>query len=103
MNGIHDLGGKHGLGKINRPIDEPIFRAEWEGRMFAMFILTFAGGFFNVDKFRHSVENMDPVHYLTSPYYEHWLHALEQFAAEHGAVSKEELEARVAELAKEAA
>jgi nitrile hydratase len=100
MNGIHDLGGKQGFGKINILQDEPIFRAEWERRMFAMFILTFAGGFFNVDKFRFAVEEMDPVHYLTSPYYEHWLHALEHFAEEHGVLAPGELDAKVAELKK---
>lgn len=103
MNGIHDLGGKHGFGPIDIDPGQPIFHAEWEARMFGMFILAFAGGFFNVDKFCHSIEHMDPVHYLTSPYYAHWLHALEHFAAEHGVVTPAELEARMAELAKEAA
>jgi nitrile hydratase len=46
---------------------------------------------------------MDPVHYLTSPYYEHWLHALEQFAEEHGVLAPGELDAKVAELMKGAA
>ncbi|WP_256372410.1 SH3-like domain-containing protein [Aminobacter sp. MSH1] len=101
MNGIHDLGGKHGFGPIDIDPQEPIFRAEWEARMFAMFILTFAGGFFIVDKFRHVVENMDPVHYLTSPYYEHWQHALEHFAQEHGVLTKDEIDVRVAKLKKE--
>lgn len=76
MNSMHDLGGRHGFGPIDIIENEPVFRAEWERRMFGIFILASNSGFFNVDQFRHSIENMDPVHYLSSPYYEHWLEAL---------------------------
>jgi hypothetical protein len=31
MNGIHDMGGKHGFGKIQYLPEEPPFREEWEG------------------------------------------------------------------------
>ena len=52
MNGIHDLGGRHGMGPIDIDPGQPIFRADWERRMFGMFILAFAGGHFNIDQFR---------------------------------------------------
>ncbi len=103
MNGIHDLGGMHGMGPVEPEPNEPIFHEEWERRMFAMFIAAFAGGHYNVDQFRHAIERMDPAHYLESSYYEHWLHALETLLVENGAITREELEARQAELAKEAA
>ncbi|NTB94907.1 nitrile hydratase subunit beta [Agrobacterium tumefaciens] len=99
MNGIHDVGGKHGFGPVIAPKDEPVFRAEWERRMFGMFILAANAGFFNVDKFRYAVENMDPAHYLSSPYYEHWLEGLLFHAKRHGVVTQEEFDARVLELA----
>ena len=38
MNGIHDLGGMHGIGRIVREKDEPVFHADWERRMFGLFI-----------------------------------------------------------------
>ena len=45
-------------------------------------------------EFRHSIERMDPGHYLTSGYYEHWLTAAATLAVEHGLVTHSELEAR---------
>ena len=103
MNGIHDLGGMDGLGPINPEQNEPVFHDDWERRVFAMFISAFAGGHFNVDQFRHSIERMDPAHYLETSYYEHWLHALETLLTENGALTREELAARKDALAKEAA
>jgi nitrile hydratase beta subunit len=103
MNGIHDLGGMHGLGPIRPEPDEPVFHEDWERRMFGLMIATFAGGQFNVDEFRHAIERMDPAHYLGSSYYEHWLTAVETLLVEKGVVSEDELAARKDELAREAA
>ncbi len=100
MNGLHDLGGMHGIGRIVREKDEPVFHADWERRMFGLFIAAFAGGHYNVDEFRHAIERMDPAEYLTSSYYEHWLHSLETLLVEKGVVKKEELDAKRAALAK---
>ncbi len=36
MDGIHDMGGMHGFGAIPREAGEPVFHAEWEGRIFAI-------------------------------------------------------------------
>jgi hypothetical protein len=46
---------------------------------------------------------MDPAHYLESSYYEHWLTAVETLLVEKGVLTRAELEARRAKLAKEAA
>jgi len=45
-------------------------------------------------EFRHSIERMEPGHYLTSGYYEHWLTAAATLAVEHGLVTGAELKAR---------
>jgi hypothetical protein len=74
MNGIHDLGGMHGFGKISPTPDEPVFRSEWEGRVCAMFLSVSGAGYMNIDEWRHAMERMDPVQYLSVSYYEHWLH-----------------------------
>ena len=37
MNGIHDMGGMQDMGPIRREQDEPVFHAEWERRVFALF------------------------------------------------------------------
>jgi nitrile hydratase len=36
VNGIHDMGGMHGMGPINPEKNEPVFHAAWEGRAFAL-------------------------------------------------------------------
>lgn len=100
MNGIHDCGGRHGYGPIDIDPEQPIFHADWERRMFGMFILAFAGGHFNIDQFRSAIEQMRPAEYLESPYYEHWLHALEALCVENGTLTRKELDERLAALSK---
>jgi hypothetical protein len=39
MNGIHDMGGMHGFGSVEREADEPVFHCAWESRVFGMFIV----------------------------------------------------------------
>ena len=101
MNGIHDLGGMHGMGPTHREENEPVFHEEWERRVFGMLIATWLGGHFNGPQFRHAIENMDSAHYLASSYYEHWLAALQALLIADGSITEEELETRMAELAKE--
>jgi nitrile hydratase len=102
MNGVHDLGGTHGHGPINPEKDEPVFHADWEKRIFALFFGTFAGGMLNVDEFRYAIERMTPAEYLSSSYYEHWLHTYETILTEKGIITQAELDKKIAEL-KEAA
>jgi nitrile hydratase beta subunit len=99
MNGIHDLGGMHGLGPIAPEANEPVFHAEWERRVFGMMIATFAGGNYNVDEFRHGIERMSPADYLQTSYYEHWLHTVEANLIEKGVITRKEIEGRIAKLA----
>lgn len=99
MNGIHDLGGITGLGPVTIEADEPLFHAEWERRVFGVITTYFVSGLCPPDEFRHSIERMDGIEYLTSSYYDHWLHAAETIALEHGLVTKDELEARYREIA----
>ncbi|WP_199751798.1 MULTISPECIES: SH3-like domain-containing protein [unclassified Asaia] len=97
MNGIHDLGGMHGMGPVNPPASEPVFAHVWEGRIFALFIATFAGGHFNVDEFRHEIELMDPATYLRSSYYEHWVHAIEALLISRQVLSVDDIGKRMRE------
>lgn len=93
MDGIHDLGGMEGFGPVVVEPDEPVFHADWERRVWGMTMNTFVAGLSNGGEFRHSIERMDPVHYLTSPYYEHWLTGLATRAVESNVVSVVDLEA----------
>jgi len=99
MNGIHDLGGMHGMGPVNPETDEPVFHEEWERRMFAVLMATFAIGIFNVDEFRHATEKMPAAEYLSTSYYEHWLHSLEQVMIEKGQFDRADLEAAWSKVA----
>ena len=36
MNGVHDMGGMDGFGKVEPEPNEPPFHAPWEGRVLAM-------------------------------------------------------------------
>ena len=94
MNGVHDLGGMHGFGPVEREADEPVFHAEWERRAFALTLAMGAWGRWSLDMARHSRERMPPHEYLAAGYYERWLWGLETLLVEHGFLSREELARR---------
>ncbi|MDR2987871.1 MAG: nitrile hydratase subunit beta [Nocardiopsaceae bacterium] len=93
MDGIHDLGGKQGFGAVVHSPTEPVFHERWEAVARALMSLVSDAVQASGGEFRHSIERMEPGHYLTSPYYEHWLTAAATLAVEHGLVTKSELEA----------
>lgn len=86
MDGVHDLGGKQGFGRIEREAGEPPFHEPWEGRVHGLNMTISLG-----PGFRHAIERMDPVEYLTTSYYEHWMHSMVTRGVERGRFSKEEL------------
>ena len=56
--------------------------------MFALTGAALGAGGFNTPTFRHAIERMDPGHYLTSSYYEHWLTAVATLLVEDGRRSR---------------
>jgi nitrile hydratase beta subunit len=93
MNGVHDMGGMHGLGPVEIEPGEPVFHHEWERRAFA---LTMAAGFlgrWNIDMTRFARERMPPGEYLETTYYEHWLFGLFKLLEDKGLVPRAEIEA----------
>jgi nitrile hydratase subunit beta len=36
MDGVHDMGGMDGFGKVEPEVNEPVFHHRWEGRVLAM-------------------------------------------------------------------
>src|SRR5262245_52471673 len=93
MNGVHDMGGMHGFGPVER--DEAAFHGDWEKRVHAMRTLTGGIAVRNIDEARHAIERMDPAAYLRSSYYERWLAALETGLVEHGVLDPAEIAPRV--------
>jgi nitrile hydratase len=100
MDGIHDMGGMHGFGRVLREPNEPVFHARWEGRVRAMLGVLLGRGVGNIDAFRHAIERMAPLDYLANPYYGRWLAALERLCVEHGVATRDELAARRAGAAR---
>jgi len=94
VDGIHDLGGMQGFGAVAHSPAEPVFHDRWEAAARALMVVVTSAVEASGGEFRHSIERMDPGHYLTSGYYEHWLTAAATLAVEHGLVTGSELEAR---------
>ncbi len=100
MNGIHDMGGMHGLGPVVREENEPVFHEEWEGRALALARAMLGGEHFNLDEFRHAMERIEPSRYLRSSYYERWLEGTITLLLEKGVITRDEFDTRLSDLAK---
>ena len=94
VDSIHDIGGREGFGPVVVEPDEPVIHYAWERRALGMTMNSFVRGLNNGGEFRHGIERMDAVHYLTSRYYEHWLTGVATRYVETGAVTLGELEER---------
>lgn len=93
MNGIHDMGGMDGFGKVTPEPNEPPFHAPWEGRVLAMSRAFGALRVWSIDQSRFTIEQMPPSVYLTSSYYRKWHLRNEELALQHGLVDAAELAA----------
>jgi nitrile hydratase len=91
MNGIHDMGGMDGFGRVEPEQYEPVFHEDWERRVFALASGFLSSSGIKIDEYRHAIERIPPVRYLSSSYYERWLLAMETLLAERGMVTREEL------------
>ena len=94
MDGIHDLGGKQGFGRVRYSPKARTFHAAWEKRVNALYSFAVKRGIFNMDEYRHAIERMEPRHYLSASYYERSLTSLVTLCVEKGVVTLEELERR---------
>ena len=93
MNGVHDMGGMHGMGPVVHEKDEPVFHEEWEGRVYALTRLVRAGGGrWNIDAGRYEIERIAPAEYLRMSYYERWAWRLPIQAIKMGLVTQAEVE-----------
>ena len=76
MNGIHDMGGMHGMGPIDVREDERPFHAEWEGRAWGLLRATGPFGPARRRNFRYEHEVLPPAQYLQMQYYERFIKIL---------------------------
>jgi nitrile hydratase beta subunit len=91
VNGVHDMGGIHGMGPIIREADEPVFHAPWEARVFALRRAMGAWRRWNIDATRHSVEQIPADRYLQLGYFERQFEAFLKMLVGAGFVSAEEV------------
>jgi nitrile hydratase beta subunit len=94
MDGIHDLGGKQGFGRVRYTLNARVFHEPWEKRVNTLYSLAVRLGIFNMDEYRHAIERMEPRHYLSASYYERSLTSLATLCVEKGIVTQAELEQR---------
>jgi nitrile hydratase subunit beta len=93
MDGIHDMGGMDGFGKVVPEPNEPPFHAAWEGRVLAMQrAMSYAGGW-QIDMSRAAQEALPPRVYLTVSYYQRWELAMERNVIERGLAGADEIAA----------
>jgi nitrile hydratase subunit beta len=92
MNGIHDMGGMHGMGPVRPEPEEPVFHERWEGRTYALNRAMSAWRKWNIDQGRHQIEKIPPADYLRMSYYEKWLVRLEQLLVKTGLVTQAEID-----------
>lgn len=93
MNGVHDMGGMDGFGKVEAEPNEPTFHEKWEGRVMAMVRAMGANGGVNIDSQRFARESLPPEVYLASSYYQKWFLAIENQLIERNMVGADEVEA----------
>jgi len=90
MNGIHDMGGMDGFGRV-RSEDSEAFHEDWEKQIWAAFSLVRTNSP-NPDASRWvSHDNITPVEYLSGGYFGKWLYFLERRVLTAGLVTEEEL------------
>ena len=88
MNGAHDVGGMQDMGPVRPEHNEPVFHAEWEKRVFALFNAVDVEWPLR----RTQIELIPPAEYLRMSYYERWLAALQQILIETGMATPAEIE-----------
>ena len=92
MNGVHDMGGMHGMGPIRYERNEPVFHARWEARAFALNLAIGAWRKWNIDAGRHAIELIPAAEYLRMSYYEKWTARLVALIIKSGLVARAEVE-----------
>jgi len=91
VNGVHDMGGMHGLGPLVAEPDEPPFHHAWEARAHAMTIASPTRS--NIDAGRHQRELIPGPEHLAMTYYEKWFRSLSELLLKAGLVTRQEMAA----------
>jgi nitrile hydratase beta subunit len=93
MDGVHDMGGMDGFGKVEPEPNEPVFHAPWEGRALALNRAMGYAGLWTIDQTRFAIEKFPPVFYLSASYYKKWAVRLETMLIDRGLIGADEMAA----------
>ncbi len=93
MDGVHDMGGMHGFGKVEPEPNEPVFHVAWEAHCLALNRAMGYTGIWTIDQTRAGIEELPPDVYLTSSYYKKWAVRLENLVVARGLAGADEIEA----------
>jgi nitrile hydratase subunit beta len=99
VDGVHDMGGMHGFGRVLVPGSEEAVHATWEPRVFALHILIGIEGLGAGPGGRPTREEMPPAEYLEASYYERWVWSAERRLERKGTIAPGEVERMMARLA----
>jgi nitrile hydratase subunit beta len=92
MNGVHDMGGMHGMGPVRAEVNEPVFHERWEARVYVLTRAIGAWRKWNIDTGRYYIERIPAADYLRMSYYERWLVKLVELMVKTGLVTRQEVE-----------
>lgn len=91
MDGPHDLGGKHGFGPVKVDEKEEPYHSDWEARMWGIDgTITYPDGW-NIDWWRHGRELIQPIDYLTRPYFDQWMQTFAALMVDSGVATIAEI------------
>jgi nitrile hydratase len=93
MDGIHDMGGMHGFGKVEPEPNEPVFHADWEAHCLVLNRAMGFTGIWTIDQTRAGIEELPPELYLASSYYKKWAIRLENLVVARGLAGADEIAA----------
>jgi nitrile hydratase len=91
MNGVHDMGGMHGMGPIAHEPNEPVFHEPWEGRVWGLVRAVGPWGRGRWGSGRYDLERLPPDFYLRASYWERWFGMLVNRLLRSGLITQEEL------------
>jgi nitrile hydratase beta subunit len=92
MNGVHDMGGMQDMGPIEYEKIEPVFHADWEGRVYAMNAAVAATGKLEMVSIRPPIESLTALEYLRMSYFERFLTSLTERMVASAVVTRDEIE-----------
>lgn len=98
MDSFHDLGGRQGFGPVTKEDHTVSFHDEWEVRINAITGRLVGQKFFNMDEYRHAIERMYPLHYVSASYFERVYTSVVTLLLEKGVITASDLNAAAGEV-----